>query len=137
MIPNINPETGIRYGVVSLNSLQDWVWEEFEYKGELLTEVDDEAEDWPEEPAYELEVEDMKLQLGWLGGAPLVWVLKSPHTTRARECSPCVPNAGDLDSLDEGGFECYTLPEDWFYKEEQNAAATEASPTDSNSVGDL
>ena len=67
-----------------------------------------------EEECYEAEVDGMKLGLSWLGGAPFVWVYESPHTTHARECSPCVPHAGDLDSKDPGGFECYDLPVDWY-----------------------
>lgn len=35
MTANIHPETGIRYGVVSLDSLQDWVFEEFFHKREV------------------------------------------------------------------------------------------------------
>ena len=37
MIPNTNPETGFRYGVVALHSLQDWVFDEFFYNGTNLT----------------------------------------------------------------------------------------------------
>lgn len=36
--------------------------------------------------------------LDYLGGAPLIWVTKSPFATYCRTCSPCVPNAGDLDN---------------------------------------
>lgn len=36
--------------------------------------------------------------IGWLGGAPLLWVTNSPYATYCRACSPCVPGAADLDS---------------------------------------
>jgi hypothetical protein len=132
---NINPETGVRYGVVALHSLEDWVWEEFwqngtnetwEYaKREWLAENPNHDEDseefqeWNEswecdEQEYSLECDGMKLELSYLGGAPLVFVLQSPYISRARECSPCVPNAGDLDSKDADGVECYDLPADWY-----------------------
>jgi hypothetical protein len=125
---------------VSLNSLADWVYDEFFYHGTNETEaaardeymsqfegdeIDtdkieeefyDSYEGWEEE--YSLEKDGMKLQLGYLGGAALVWVLESPHTTYSRPCSPCVPNAGDLDSLSDTGIECYTLPPEWFATEE-------------------
>jgi hypothetical protein len=128
-MPNVNPETGIRYGVVALNTLAEWVFDEFFYHGTNTTyedalkewqaenpDADDDNFLWEgDEDSYELETEDgLKLGLSYLGGAPLVWVFESPHTTRARLCSPCVPNAGDLDNRDPNGEECYTLPDDWF-----------------------
>ena len=139
MITNTNPETGIRYGVVSLNSLEAWVFDEFynggtnvsfeNYMKEAKTEfVNDNgrAEDWEDfgedtaseqyesdEDTYELETLDgLKLGMSTLGGAYLVWVFESPHTAEHGLCSPCCPNAGDLDSV--GDFTCYTLPPDWF-----------------------
>jgi hypothetical protein len=36
--------------------------------------------------------------VGHLGGAMLIWVTESPYVTFCRQCSPCVPNAGSLDS---------------------------------------
>jgi hypothetical protein len=135
MAPNTNPETGIRYGVVSLHSLEDWVWDEFFQSGTNLTyqacleewrsENPDADEDEfndsyeGEEECYELVTsEGLKLGLSYLGGAGLVWVYESPHKTTARLCSPCCPNAGDLDNRTPGGVECYTLPEDWFRSNE-------------------
>ena len=41
-------------------------------------------------------------------------VLESPHTAKVRLCSPCAPNAGDMDSLDPDGYETYALGPDWF-----------------------
>ena len=36
------------------------------------------------------------------------------YTTQARLCSPCYPNAGDLDNLDpEHGETTYCLPKEW------------------------
>lgn len=137
MLPNINPSTGVRYGIVSLDSLAEWAGDEFLVYGtnESFIAALDEARgggDWLSEAVFEEEYEEdedvyslelakdgLKLQLSYLGGAPLVWVLESAHTTRARLCSPCVPNGGDLDSLDEGGFVCYTLPPEWFREEEE------------------
>jgi hypothetical protein len=42
-------------------------------------------------------------QVSSLGGAPLIWVFKSPYVTPCRQCSPCVPNAGNLDDMMELG----------------------------------
>lgn len=36
-----------------------------------------------------------------------VFVLTSPYFTYARPCSPCVPNAGDLDSACEENADCF------------------------------
>lgn len=136
-MPNRHPETGIAYGVVSLNSLQSWVFEEFmnhgkdlsfesameEFDSENPEADDDERQDYIdslhiEEPDYELTRDGMKLGLSYLGGAPLVWVFESPHTAEVRQCSPCVPGAGDLDNPCEGGMVAYTLPKVWFAREE-------------------
>lgn len=129
-MPNVNLETGIAYGTVYLNTLAEWVFDEFLYQGtnesyaaalsewqaENPNADEDEFSDYyeGEEENYTLEIEGMKLGLSWLGGAPLVWVFESPHTTHVRPCSPCVPGAGDLNSPDPDGMVCYTLPPEWF-----------------------
>jgi hypothetical protein len=140
---NTNPETGMRYGLVALNNLQEWVFDEFFHHGKNVS-YEEALKEWREENPkadeeefsdlyegeeenYELETETdftgangktekrpLKLGLSYLGGAPLVWVFESPYTTRARLCSPCCPNAGDLDNQDPHGLVCYTLPPDWF-----------------------
>lgn len=135
MIANTNPETGIRYGVVSMNSLESWVWEEFYTQGidesyakamREWQEEHPEAEKHEEytygecleieESEWSLETDDMKLRISWLGGAPLLWVLESPHRAAVSLCSPCVPNAGDLNNkVPLGtGFACYDVPTDWY-----------------------
>ena len=138
-MPNINPETGIPYGVVSLHSLAEWVCEEFTYHGVNLTYEEEKRlffrehpgaseEEWeehaeqycPAEEEYYLERDRMQLGLFYLGGAPLVWVYYSPVTRRCRPCSPCIPGAGDLDSPDPKGMECYTLLPEWWGEEEGN-----------------
>lgn len=46
-----------------------------------------------------------------------VFVEKSPYYTFARGCSPCAPNAGDLDNAtaeDNGNLKTYCLGPDWF-----------------------
>lgn len=127
---NTNPETGIPYGVVAMNNLADWVFDEFLYHGNndsydaALAEwraenPDADEEEFSdfyegEEENYSLEKDGLVLGLSYLGGAPMIWVFQSPHTTTVRPCSPCVPGAGDLDTPDPDGMECYTLPPDWF-----------------------
>lgn len=49
----------------------------------------------------------------YLGGALNFWIFKSPFTTdKARRASPCVPNAGILDTCD-GDVTSYDVPADW------------------------
>ena len=124
-LSNVNPETGIRYGIVSLNSLADWVSDEFFQNGvndsfeSALAEWESEGNDPDEfdyegdEDSYSLETpEGLKLGLSTLGGAYNVWVFESPHVANHGLCSPCVPNCGNIDT--PGDFECYTLPAEWF-----------------------
>jgi len=128
---NRNETTLVAYGVASLNSLADWVWEEFTDNGASLTAREIEAEFYAENPGetelpesfwddveiteecFELETDGMKLGLSWLGGAPIVWVFESPHMARFAPCSPCVPGAGDLDSPEPDGVMAYCLPGEW------------------------
>jgi hypothetical protein len=75
------------------------------------------GDDWQsEEEEYEYEYTTprgkVKLLMGWLGGAPLVWVCESPYVANCRGCSPCVPGAGDLDTPDTDGMQAYCLPPD-------------------------
>lgn len=66
-----------------------------------------------DEPEIEGTLDGVSYRIGWLGGAPLLWVLESPYTATFRLCSPCVPNACNADSPDPDGYEGYTVPEDW------------------------
>lgn len=92
-------------------------WEEYG-----LTNAEDLAEqlfdetDWGIYEVYEEEyshtdADGNQFLLGYLGGAPLIWCIKTDKIAHARECSPCVPNAGDLNNQEEGGFECYGVPD--------------------------
>lgn len=150
-ITNVNLKTGIRYGIIAANSLEDWVideitsGEELEWKHaieELTSETRAEAEKalpdgdeaeiaalaeellnerseelsnhWDNsEPTYQYEIDGVRGETTHLGGAMLVWVFESPVISKARLCSPCVPNCGDLDTLSENGQECYGVPDDW------------------------
>lgn len=191
MTPNTNPETGIRYGVISGNNMdsdvlldlmygphaRDLSYEETlrQLRHEAEVEADayeeevkvaiaeedygllsndryverrieqmwdargyDSAEDYVEavverraealvieEPEIEGEYEGVKYRISWLGGAPLVWVFEGPKGWARSLCSPCLPNAADLDSgfcsdkdantLKEQSnwHECYVVPFAW------------------------
>ena len=125
---NINPETGIRYGIISAHSLDPDVIDAIQRYGkdlrleDAMNEVEagirricedymapydvqdivDEARSRVEvdsdEPVHEFEIDDIKGRTTWLGGALLVWIFESPHTGVFQLCSPCVPGACNLDS---------------------------------------
>ena len=62
------------------------------------------------EPSGSFVHDGINVTFSWLGGAPIVFVMASPYTTKAALCSPCCPNAGDLDNLDHDGCLLYTSP---------------------------
>jgi len=84
---------------------------------ELVNHVEDRGWDFNDEEnnySYEKDYPEGKVNylLSWLGGAILVWVIKSPWVAYCRPCSPCVPGAGDLDSAadKDSGILAYALP---------------------------
>ena len=155
---NVNPDTGIRYGVISghsldqdvLNELHDkadsvifdyYRFEEmkrfanehdFEYDKETTADslfdtlMDKFGDDFDSfiyavdenfesgEQSAEFEYEGTGVVFSWLGGAPLIFITESKVTNTANLCSPCVPNAGNLDSKDPDGYECYDAPANWY-----------------------
>lgn len=149
-LPNRNPDTGVRYGYISANSLHPELVDELQfgpqavdvsYK-EACTELEDaiyhavspflssrqvqhlvdEAVEMFEhdcdEPVHEGEYEGVKYRTSWMGGALCVWVFHSSIVKNYRECSPCVPGAGDLDSPDLNGVPTYDVPEEWRWEDE-------------------
>lgn len=67
----------------------------------------------PDEPIHEGVKDGVSYCTSWLGGALNVWIFQSPVVThKARRASPCVPNAGILDTLD-GDVTAYDVPADW------------------------
>ena len=118
-LPNRDSETGIRYGIISLNDLNEWALESFEgvyaaFCPECSTEMDvdnlpddgepcphcgetpEVSDDWYcDEPiAWTFEQDGYALQLT---GNNEVWIFKSPHITIDwGHCSPCAPGAAYL-----------------------------------------
>ena len=152
---NINPETGVAYGVVNLRSIDPDLAQELWYAHGVDIDYTDAVGDaqiaaldaWVaehgssddfdndavvqefndnyqnDEPTIEGEYEGVHYTITHLGGAPLLYVRLSSHIVDddAPECSPCVPNAGDLDSYLAGGrgnARCYSVPADWLAKQE-------------------
>lgn len=140
---NTNPETGIRYGIIAANSLDpEWVWDiqnhgKDIYYEDALNEVESgirsvcadymtpsDIQDLvdqaranvsvdSDEPVHEFNLDGVKGQTTWMGGALMVWVFESPFQEACDLCSPCVPNCGNLDSRNPDGYQCYDVPNDW------------------------
>ena len=119
---NINPETGVAYGYISARSL---VPDQVDFLldsghdisfDEYLGENPDDPNGYyyeQDEPLIEGNVCGVHYRSSWLGGALHFFIMESPHITDcARFCSPCVPNAGDLDNMD-GTYTCYDVPANW------------------------
>ena len=107
---NIDKETGIRFGVIHINSLAHWALDEFE-------------PEYANEPADVDECGDVQPD-GWffkdehyqasLDSYNDVILVKSPYYTNAQFCSPCVPGAGHLDNPCPTGPKTYCFGHDWF-----------------------
>ena len=143
MKPNIHPKTRIHYGIIRANSLDWELVDDLLYHygtdisyqeayAEIAIQVwrevldgeikFDDAEEEIERRTEDLQIEEpivegvyggIRFRSSWLGGALHFFILDSPHINRYAECSPCVPNAGDLDSPDIDGVETYDVPPDW------------------------
>jgi len=129
---NTDPKNGVRYGVMVANHVPH-LWEDIEliptnhcpYCGEFsedLVNQDqcpncnkefDEFTDFPHQSI--LDKDGVK---GFLTDDGYLFVTESPYITYCRLCSPCMPNAGDLDSYDgRHGYVTYCLPPDYFEEE--------------------
>lgn len=178
MYTNYNRETGIRYGMIAMQSLDPDLYNDLmnlpnpsqdsAFREYLIDFIDNAGVDLTEEQMLEFEkaqedpdttilqelaesigseiedrfwggsvsddfwdaydegdvgaegvIDGVTVHLADLGGAHVLWVFDSPHVGKYRECSPCVPGAGDLDSPDpEHGVETYDVPADWRYDPE-------------------
>ena len=121
---NINKETGVRFGFISANSLHSDVVDDLifnfgtdlDYEEYVKENPEDECGDgyYNDEPDIEGEMEKVKYATSWLGGALHFWIFESPYKTQCALCSPCVPNAGDLDNVGEDYVDvAYDVPKEW------------------------
>jgi hypothetical protein len=130
---NIDNETGIRYGVISIHAVGEYLYDsqEFDYWlgcSSCGTDFDATCEDWRYCPYCGKKQYDDS----WYGGEPIGWkiddeeylvvdcldsdamVIRSPYYTHAQFCSPCVPGACNLNSPCEDGPKAYCFGSDWF-----------------------
>lgn len=66
-----------------------------------------------DEPTYKWESGGYSYYLTWLGGGILVYVCDGQTIGKYDLCSPCVPGAGNLDSPNPDGIECYDVPPEY------------------------
>lgn len=59
---------------------------------------------------YDCDLGKVSVGISHLGGAPLIWVFSSPYVIPCRQCSPCVPGAGDMDNATADGSYAHCLP---------------------------
>lgn len=133
---NFDPNTGIHYGVISINELSDWAFEEFtpDYGKPCCpgcgSDVADEAylDDepfclncgerlspenvYPESPySWNLDKDSYQAQMHEDND---IFVFRSLYYTRASFCSPCAPGACYLTSPCSDGEKAYCFNHDWF-----------------------
>jgi hypothetical protein len=106
-----NKATQLMANDLSINGINEAMEEASNYSHEFW-------DSWEEdEPCVEGEHEGVKYASSWLGGALNFFIFESPNVTEhARIASPCVPNAGILDTLD-GDVKAYDVPDGWRYTE--------------------
>lgn len=71
-----------------------------------------------DEDVHAGELDGVVYQSSWLGGALHFWIFKSDIVVETVACSPCVPGAGDLHTLQAGGMPTYGVPQAWLREEE-------------------
>lgn len=144
---NTCPKTGIHYGVIAQNSLNQDVFSDVSNEAvdvrfdEYLETVKDDVRNLLEDKVRGSKLDDLTDEIfsiveeavsedyqgektDWLFEdkdykltdclETNVFVLKSPYFTFCKKCSPCVPNAGDLDNPEENGLKTYCLGPEFF-----------------------
>lgn len=79
---------------------------------DLIDELVSDADSDDDSPVH---FEDVEGVSGiWFRNNFTLMITHSDYRTCCRQCSPCYPNAGDLDTPDEYGFDTYAPPADWW-----------------------
>ena len=99
---NIDPETGIRYGAIGWWDARGLAANWFERSCRRSCDCESDGSFY-----------QTKEYLCHADDRGVILVLKSPYFTLCGPCSPCVPNAGDLTSIN-GNLMTYCLGPEWF-----------------------
>ena len=119
---NMNPKTGIRYGIISANDVDSEFLNDFDpvYAdvfcsscGEKLTDTycsncETENMEYQEQEQVGHVYNRNGLHITADHDFIYLTVLKSPTVFKCRLCSPCYPNAGDLST--KGSLRTYGIP---------------------------
>lgn len=135
---NIDTENGIRFGVINVNKLSEWIWEEFEaiyfvgcpHCGNELSEsqlegIDSEDISCPHcaemlsdgEQYGDDAIGHIYNKNGYqmeIDSHNDVIVTKSPYFTYCEFCSPCFPGGGHLSNPNPNGIKTYCLDSEWY-----------------------
>lgn len=161
---NIDTETGIRYGVIPMQALAHWAWDEVEADygpptcprcGGSVVEYDDYIHHTytGRRCDYACDLckrvydsgdcypdEPVAYTLVGDGIEAVVddhgdmIIMKSPYYTTAKFCSPCAPGACYLLNYSKTGEKAYCLPHEWF---EDDVADRNPYPVYSVKTGEL
>ena len=122
MNPNVDPNTGIHYGVIPVTEFNPEIFYEEcvpVYRCETCEHYDSESlcENIVCENYDNVVMADgMELRLDERND---VWVFKSNYTTLCAPCSPCAPNAGYITDQVDNGLETYAPNPDWLLNPEK------------------
>lgn len=114
-LANVDDVTGLRYGVISIRSLHEWIYEQLEsvYPDPELDENGDPIEDdFCESIGQELKTNEYEAHDAF--DQSCLFLTKSPFYTLTKFCSPCAPGAGDLDNPCEDGAKTLCFGHDMF-----------------------
>lgn len=110
--------TGIHYGVISVNEVcQDWlnefdpVYPDLEHSEDCKDPENCDCGEWLEAFAFTYDSEG--IQAEYSSDSPYMFIFKSPTVINCKFCSPCMPGAGDLGSLDPSGIQTYGLAKEF------------------------
>ena len=123
--PNINPKTGIRYGIIAANEIDSDFLSDFTYVyqdifcsncGEKLSDIycpecGTENIEYQEQEPISFEYMGVGIIASWDTNSNYVTVFKSRSIFKRALCSPCYPNAGDLSTT--GNYKTYGIPTEY------------------------
>lgn len=123
-ISNIDLQSGIHYGVISLNNVnQDWLNEfeahypEITHNSSCTNHDNCYCSEYLDPTHYTYNQDGLICEYSHDSSMNILFIFKSPIIVKAKFCSPCVPGAGDLDNLSDNGVNTYGLPNDCLDKE--------------------
>jgi hypothetical protein len=115
-LTNIDPETKIRYGIISLNAvMQAWCDSSEPHYSCKSCEEDEETCEADCEPSSWY-IDDGEYQAETCFDGTEIMITKSPYFTGGNYCSPCAPGAISLDEAGLGPCDdkAYCFNHDWF-----------------------